>query len=116
MLSLPEDTIPKQEFEALIKKKKMKLDKDLLAELENRFSIKKTKFDCVELRKAYMELYPDTVLPPPKPKKKKEKKAKTKTKKKEVDAEQEIAVIDFEHSQVLVADSKEIAKYPSVAK
>lgn len=61
----------------------------------NSFSVKKTKIDCTEMRKVYMELYPDTVLPPPKPKETKGKN-KGKRKNKIVTQEKELAVYDLE--------------------
>lgn len=70
-LTFPEEIMDKAEFENFIRKKKKArmYDLDLLAELEKAFASTKTKVDTKRLVSEYMELYPDTVLPPPKPKK-----------------------------------------------
>jgi hypothetical protein len=66
----------------LKKKKIKKIDKDLLNELMSRFPAKNKKVDCVGMKSAYMNLYPDTVLPEEKKKKKKKKRRKGKKGKK----------------------------------
>ncbi|RZC39193.1 uncharacterized protein BDFB_009622 [Asbolus verrucosus] len=82
VLSLPDASITKEEFQIFLKKKKVKkLDKDLLNELMSRFATKNLKVNCVALKTAYMEIYPDTVLPAEKKKKKKKGRKKGKKKK-----------------------------------
>ncbi|XP_064211875.1 uncharacterized protein LOC103313740 [Tribolium castaneum] len=86
VLSLPDKNVTPQEFQELLKKKKIKkIDKDLLNELMARFQTKKKKIDSVAMKADYMRLYPDTVLPEEKKKKKKKKKRRKgkKPKKKE---------------------------------
>lgn len=96
ILSLPEEVITNQDFETLLAKKKIKrLDKDLVGQLMSQFVEKKTKVNCIEMQKAYLALYPETVLPPPKEKKKNQKN-KSKKKKKAVEEEKELAVHDLE--------------------
>ncbi|KAJ8935017.1 hypothetical protein NQ314_013042 [Rhamnusium bicolor] len=102
ILSLPEDTnIPKEEFEDLLKKKKMKkLDQDLVNELTSRFPARRQKIDVIEMRRVYMDYYPDTCLPPPKPKKKKKgKKGKV---------AEEVKVVDATEPEQLVVDENVI--------
>ncbi|KAG5887106.1 hypothetical protein JTB14_000739 [Gonioctena quinquepunctata] len=96
ILSLPDKPIPRQDFDLLLKKKKIKkLDKDLIDELTSKFVLKK-KIDCVELTKAYMELYPNTTLPVVE---KKPKKGRRKKKEKVVDIEKELATVDLDGGQ-----------------
>ncbi|XP_074035791.1 uncharacterized protein isoform X2 [Leptinotarsa decemlineata] len=107
ILTLPENPIPRQDFDNLLKKKKIKrLDKDLIDELTNMFTVKK-KIDCNEMTKAYMKLYPETTLPVVQ-KKSKKKKGKKKSKTKVVEVEEEIGVVDLEN-----APEKTVDKSPS---
>lgn len=102
----------KQDFESFLKKKKIKrLDKDIVSELMNRFSVKKTKVDCIEMKKQYMKLWPDTILPPPKPK----KADKRKKKKKLNETEKELAVHELDlqtEIPVLEAQPSSNVEYP----
>ncbi|XP_044264808.1 uncharacterized protein LOC123011441 isoform X2 [Tribolium madens] len=83
VLSLPDKNVTPQDFQELLKKKKIKkIDKDLLNELMARFQVKNKKIDSNAMKAAYMKLYPDTVLPEEKKKKKKKKKKKGKKPKK----------------------------------
>lgn len=54
--------------------------------------MKKTKIDCNEMKRQYMQLWPDTILPPPKPKKAKKGKKKKKINK----TEKELAVHELD--------------------
>lgn len=79
ILTMPQQKVTKQEFQELVKKfkaKKLVKDNDLIGELMKRFKARGDKVDLIKMRAAYMEMYPDTSLPPPK--KKKEKKGKGK--------------------------------------
>lgn len=78
-----ETILPEQFTEAAIKKKKIKIREDLLRALYEEFQAKKSWVDVTSMLKCYMQLFPDTVLPPliPKKKKKKGKKKKKKSKK-----------------------------------
>ncbi|CAH1156097.1 unnamed protein product [Phaedon cochleariae] len=103
ILSLPENPITRQEFDTLLKKKKIKkLDKDLINGLTDKFPMKK-KIDCGGMVAAYMNLYPETCLPPVKVS---AKKGKGKNKKKKVEEnieelENEIKVHDLEPAKSL---------------
>lgn len=85
LLQLAEDgieTLLPQEFtEAALKKKKMKVREELLRALYEEFQAKKSRVDVSSMLECYMQLFPDTVLPPPVPKKKKKKKGKKRKKK-----------------------------------
>lgn len=69
-MQLKDDPMPKDEFEALIKKGKIKLDADLMKMLSKTFEDKQKKIDVVNLKEVYLKMYPDT-KPPVKEKKKK---------------------------------------------
>lgn len=87
--SLPDKSVTKDEFAKLLKKGKLRKvvkDKDLFSYIGTTFP-DKNDIDCVEIKRKYMELYPDTEPPPPKKKKKKKKKGKKGKKKSKKDDE-----------------------------
>ncbi|XP_060521475.1 leucine-rich repeat-containing protein 74A-like isoform X2 [Cylas formicarius] len=82
ILSLPDGSLTKEEFQKEIQRQKLrKLDKDLIEALMQLFTADKKTIDCVELVNDYMSFYPHTTLPPPKQKQKRDHKKKRKAKK-----------------------------------
>ncbi|XP_044744338.1 uncharacterized protein LOC123306418 isoform X2 [Coccinella septempunctata] len=81
VLSLPDEPMSSEEFQAALAERKLNnlLDSDLIEAVQNHYMVKKTrKIDCSQLVSDYMVLYPDTQPEPPKKKKQpKEKKSKT---------------------------------------
>lgn len=77
MLRQKEDAVQKAQFQDIMKKAKVILDNDLYEQLAKEFGDEKSGEVFInEIRDTYMELYPDTVIPPKKQKKKKKKKKK----------------------------------------
>lgn len=114
VLSMPDESITKVEFLALLKKKKIKkLDQDLIKELCNRFATKNQNVDCVEMKKVYMQYYPDTFLPPAPPKKKKGKKGKNgkgkKTEEAETPVQQETSTTEKQSEEQITEDETKCA-------
>ncbi|GLV43572.1 hypothetical protein CBL_04114 [Carabus blaptoides fortunei] len=81
MLQLENDPVNKENFEGMIKKQKIKLDKDLINIMTKTWETSKKAVDIQNMKEKYLQLYPDTKLPPKK-KKGKGKKKKNKEKNK----------------------------------
>lgn len=62
--------LPEQFTDAALKFKKLKVRIELLRAICEQFQVKKTRVDVSAMLDCYMQLFPDTKLPPPKPKKK----------------------------------------------
>lgn len=67
---------PEQFTETALKLKKLKVRVELLRAIYEQFQVKKTRVDVSAMLDCYMQLFPDTILPPPNPKKKKKKRGK----------------------------------------
>lgn len=91
LFTLPDQSMSKDDFVKALKKFKLRKivkDKDMLDYLLKKFH-DKNNVDCKEMRRLYLEYYPDTLPPPPKKKKKKKGKRRKKGKKKEAKTDAE---------------------------
>ncbi|XP_031329703.1 uncharacterized protein LOC116160604 isoform X2 [Photinus pyralis] len=59
---LPNEELIIEDFRALLKKSKIKLDEDLLAAIMQKFPGAKQKISCADLQASYVTYYPDTVI------------------------------------------------------
>lgn len=78
MIQLEDNPVNKENFESMIKKQKIKLDKDLVDTMTKTWETAKKAVDIQNMKEKYLHLYPDTQLPPKKKKKGKGKKKKMK--------------------------------------
>lgn len=86
LFTLPDQSMTKDDFVKSLKKFKLRKivkDKDMLEYLVKKFP-DKNNVDCREMRRLYLDYYPDTLPPPPKKRKKKKGRRGKKGKKKHV--------------------------------